>query len=213
MTNVKGRGKRAEKARATRRKILRAAHDLFIEHGYGNAALQDIADRAGVAVQTIYFTFGNKRALLKEVVDVAVAGDDEPIETMKRPWFTDALATETAAEQIDKAVAGAQPILERTALLTKVIAAAAAMDPDVADLWPQEEDPRYTVQLTAAEALVAKPDSLPELTVETAADLLYGLTSPELYLVLVEDRGWKPDRWRQWAATTLRSQLCSGEVP
>ncbi|MGW2223100.1 TetR family transcriptional regulator, partial [Nonomuraea sp. NPDC001684] len=31
------------------------------------------AEKAGVAVQTIYFVFGNKRALLKELVDVTIA--------------------------------------------------------------------------------------------------------------------------------------------
>ena len=50
--------KRSEKARLTRQRIRDAAYDLFVEHGYGVTALQDVADRAGVAVQTIYFVFG-----------------------------------------------------------------------------------------------------------------------------------------------------------
>ncbi|HEY1180164.1 MAG TPA: helix-turn-helix domain-containing protein, partial [Phytomonospora sp.] len=158
MTIGKGEGKRAVKARQTRRKMLAAARDLFVEHGYGATALQDIADRAGVAVQTIYFTFGTKRALLKEVVDVAIAGDDEPVATMDRTWFREALAAPTAAKQLDLHVTATATILARVAAITKVLAAAAATDPEISAAWPQGVDPRYTVQLTAAEALVGKPD-------------------------------------------------------
>src|SRR5215217_558269 len=96
VSDVKRVNKRAEKARQTRRRMLAAARELFVERGYGATALQDIADRAEVAVQTIYFTFGTKRALLKELADVSIAGDDEPIATMDRPWFQQSLAAETA---------------------------------------------------------------------------------------------------------------------
>lgn len=71
MTEVKG--KRGDKARETRRRIIDAAAELFVEQGYGATKLQEIADRAGVAVQTIYFVFRNKPSLLKELVDVAIA--------------------------------------------------------------------------------------------------------------------------------------------
>ncbi|MGH8879803.1 MAG: TetR/AcrR family transcriptional regulator [Stackebrandtia sp.] len=209
MTMPKGRGKRAEKARQTRSRILRAAHELFVAHGYGVTALQDVADHAGVAVQTIYFTFGNKRSLLKEVVDVAIAGDEEPVATMDRGWFREALAAETATEQLGIHIAGTQRILERVAPITKVLAAAAAMDPEISAIWPQAVDPRYTVQLAAAKKLVLKPDARDELTAEQAADLLYGLLSPELYLVFTAGRDWSADKWTQWATGALRVQLCT----
>ena len=103
--------RRSEKARLTRQRIRDAAYDLFVEHGYGVTALQDVADRAGVAVQTIYFVFGTKRALLKELVDVAIAGDDEPVATMDRPWFRAALKAETASEQLRLHIDGTRQIL------------------------------------------------------------------------------------------------------
>ncbi|GAB2643424.1 TetR/AcrR family transcriptional regulator [Kribbella swartbergensis] len=208
MTVVKRPNKRAEKAQETRRRIIQAATDLFVEDGYGATNLQDIADRAGVAVQTIYFVFGNKRALLKELVDVTIAGDAEPVATMDRPWFTDAIAAATAEELLTAYVPGSSAVLARVSPIMRVLEAAVANDPEVATLWPQDEDLRYVVQRAAADALVGKPGARDGLTTEEAADILYGILSPELYLLFVRDRGWSHDRWVQWSGETLRTQLC-----
>ncbi len=190
--------------------MLHAANTLFLQHGYGATTLQDIADQAGVAVQTIYFTFGNKRSLLKELVDVTIAGDDEPVATMDRPWFRDALAAETAEEHLRAHIAGTCTVLERFAPISAIIQAATAADPDVAALWPDEEDLRYTVQSTSARSLMAKPGARQDVSVEYAADLLYGLLSPELYLLFVRERRWPYGRWEQWILDTLLTQLCTG---
>lgn len=208
MTAAKGTGKRAEKARQTRQRMLGAAHDLFVEQGYGATTLQHIADRAGVAVQTIYFTFGNKRSLLKEVVDVTIAGDDEPLATMERPWFTEALAAETAEEHLRAHVAGARAILGRVAPIMTVLAHASAADPEVAALWQQDPDPRFVVQRTAATSLMRKPGARADVSVEHAADVLYGLLGTELYGVLVGERGWSPRQWEEWTLRLLRRELC-----
>ncbi|MEV0088270.1 helix-turn-helix domain-containing protein [Saccharopolyspora sp. NPDC050642] len=208
MSSVNKGGKRAEKARQTRLRMLQAAGELFVERGYGATPLQDIADRAGVAVQTIYFTFRNKRNLLKEVVDTAIAGDDEPIATMDRPWFREALEADTAEAQLRAHVAGTRQIMERVAAITEVLRIAAATEPEVTELWPQGPDPRYTVQAAAAEALVAKQGARADVSAEQAADVLFGLLSPELYLLVVRDRGWKPEQWEQWVSELLRAQLC-----
>lgn len=209
MTIAKGSGKRAAKAKQTRAKILTAAHDLFVEHGYGVTALADVADRAGVAVQTIYFGFGNKRTLLKEVVDVAVAGDDEPVATLDRPWFRQALTAPTVHEQLAGYVDGVRGVLTRVAPITKVLATAVAMDPEVAGAWPQRSDPRYTVHRTAADDLATKPDIDPALAPDDIADILYGLLSPELFLVFTSDRNWPLDKWSHWTINALRTQLCA----
>ena len=189
--------------------MLEAARELFIQRGYGATALQEIADRAGVAVQTIYFTFGNKRALLKELADVSIAGDDEPIATMERPWFQESLAAETADAQLRLHVHGTRKILERVAPIIEMLRAAALSDPGIAELFDQDTDPRFTVHATAARSLATKPGIRHEVTAEHAADLLFGLLSPELYLLFVRDCGWSPDQWESWAYDTLSSQLCS----
>lgn len=205
MAEVKG--KRGDKARETRRRIIDAATELFVEQGYGATKLQEIADRAGVAVQTIYFVFRNKPTLLKELVDVAVAGDDEPLATMERPWFEEVTTAPTAESALAVLVAGARRTLERVAAVNEMVRAAAATDPEIRDLWPETTDPRYTVLSTAARALTGKPGARPGLSPEEAADVVYALLSPELFLVLTRDRAWPADQWERWAHDTLGSQL------
>jgi hypothetical protein len=156
--------------------------------------------------KTVYFVVGNKRTLLKELVDVTVAGDDEPVATMDRPWFRAALDAPTADEHLRLHVAGVRAVLERVAPVTKVLDAAVATDPEVAAMWPDTHDPRYLVQAAAARSLAAKPGA--RVAAQDAADLLYGLLSPELYLLLVGERGRTAERWEGWAYETLRSQLC-----
>jgi AcrR family transcriptional regulator len=209
MSQVNSENKRTRKPKETRRRMLEAARELFVQRGYGATALQEIADRAGVAVQTIYFTFGNKRVLLKELADVSIAGDDEPIATMDRPWFQEALAAETADAQLRLHVHGTRKILERVAPIIEMLRAAALADPGIAELFDQDTDPRFTVHTAAARSLATKPGIRHEVTAEHAADLLFGLLSPELYLLFVRDRGWSPDQWESWAYDTLSFQLCS----
>ncbi|NDU74474.1 TetR family transcriptional regulator [Actinomadura sp. DSM 109109] len=213
METVKRPDKRAERSRRTRGKVIEAARDLFAAQGYGATSLQEVADRAGVAVQTVYFVFGNKRTLFKEVVDTSIAGDAEPVATLERAWFREACAQPTAAGQLRAHVHGTAGILARVAPLMPMIAAASAADAQIAAQWPDGPDQRYTVHLAAAEALAAKADARPGVPVAKAADLLFALLSPQLYLLFVQDRGWSPDAWEEWAFTTLAAQLCTAPVP
>jgi AcrR family transcriptional regulator len=215
------KSKQADRARETRRRIVASARDLFIEQGYGATSLAQVAERAEVAVQTIYFVFGNKRTLLKELVDTTIAGDDEPVPAMDRPWFREALDAPTAKEQLRRHVHGTRLILDRTAPITKVTEVAIATEPEVAAMWQQGEGsqvppvswitawpPRHAAHLTAARGLVTKPGARRGMSAGRAADILYGLLSPALYLSFVRDRGWTPEEWESWAFDVLRSQLC-----
>ncbi len=207
------RGKQANKAQETRRRIIEAAGALFMEQGYGATRLQEIADRAGVAVQTIYFVFRNKPSLLKELVDVAIAGDDEPVPTMERPWFAEVMAAPTARSALAALVAGTRRTLERVAALNEMVRAATATNPEIRELWPDQADPRYTVLSTAARSLTRKPGARPAVPLEEAADVLYAVLSPELFLVLTRDRAWPPAKWERWAYDTLGSQLLADKEP
>ena len=208
MPLVNTTGKKGEKSRQTRRRILQAANELFVRQGYGATTLQGIADHAGVAVQTIYFAFGNKPSLLKELVDVTIAGDDEPVPTMQRDWFRDALATETADAHLRAYVGGTCQVLQRVAPIVDVLRSAGTSDPSIASLWQYETDPRLEVSSASARSLMGKPGARGDVSAEQAADVLFGLLSPELYLLFVRDRRWSPDRWEQWVYDTLHSQLC-----
>jgi AcrR family transcriptional regulator len=210
MTQVKKADGRAEKSRLTRARVLDAATELFVRDGYGATALQDIANAAGVAVQTIYYGFGNKQTVLKQVVDRTIAGDDEPVATMDRQWFRDALATSTAEQHLRAHIEGTCEVLARVAPIMKMLEAASAADAAIAELWPeQREDPRLTVQTAAATSLLGKPGARADVAVEHAADVLYGVLSTELYLLLVTNRGWTTKQYADWAYDVLRPQLCA----
>ena len=205
MSEVKS--KRGGRARQTRRRIIDTAAALFVDQGYGATTLQQIADRAGVAVQTVYFVFGNKPALLKELVDVVIAGDDEPVATMERSWFTAVTDATTAGSALATLIAGTRAMLERVATITEMLRAAAATNPEIRGSWPGQRDPRYTVISTAVASLTGKPGARSGISTAEATDIVYALLSPELFLVLTRDRGWSPTSWERWVYDTLASQL------
>ncbi len=193
---------RQEQARTTRLAILEAAHALFVQHGYGATTLQGIADRASVSVATVYAAFGNKRTVLKELVDVSIAGDDEPVPIADRDWVADLAAEPDRHQRIRMLAAGGRRILERRAAVDAVVDAAGATDPEIRALSNEMRRQRREGQARLL-ALVAGADGLrPGLEPEEAADILYAIASPETYRLLVEQRGWTPERFEQWLAET-----------
>ncbi|MFF9868152.1 TetR/AcrR family transcriptional regulator [Streptomyces sp. NPDC013953] len=197
---------RAEKARRTRQRMLDAAARLFTEKGWTATTVQDIARAAEVGVQTVYFTFGTKRKLLKELLDTTVAGDLDPVATLDRPWAREILDEPSPATQLALQAAGARRILERSAPVLDVVRAATA-DPEIAALWRTNVDQRHAVQLRFAQALAAKGALRHGHDSESAADIALAVLGPESYGLLVTTRGWSPARWEEWAADSLSRQL------
>ena len=193
---------RQEQARATRLAILEASRALFVQHGYGATTLQGIADRASVSVATVYAAFGNKRTVLKELVDVSIAGDDEPVAIADRDWVADLAAEPDRHQRIRMLAAGGRRILERRSAVDAVVDAAGATDPEIRALSDEMRRQRREGQARLL-ALVAGADGLrPGLEPEEAADILYAIASPETYRLLVEQRGWSPERFEAWLAET-----------
>ena len=129
---------------------------------------------------------------------------------MDRDWFRAGVAAGTAQAQLRGLIHGAGQIIERTAPVMEVVRTAMAIDPEVAAEWPQGRDPRFTVPAAAAADLVAKPGARAGMSAGHAADVLYGILSPEPYLLLVRDRDWTPAQWEAWTYATLCAQLCEG---
>ncbi|MEV4364880.1 TetR/AcrR family transcriptional regulator [Nonomuraea sp. NPDC049625] len=204
---------RTARARLTRSRIIEAATGLFTTAGYATTSVEAIAEKAGVGVQTVYYAFGTKRAILTEALDRAVAGDDEPVPTLERPWLRQALATPDPVDQLRLQVAGAAAIYARAAALLDVVRSAAATDPDLAQVWRTNLEQRHTVQLTLAEALAGKTTL--RHSVDEAADIALAVLSPETYHLLVTGRAWTPQRWEHWACDALTCQLLdtSGSSP
>lgn len=197
--------RRADKTQANRQRMREAAQVLFTSRGYAATSMQAIADEAGMSVQSLYFTFGTKRALLSELLDVAVAGDDEPVPTLERPRVRAALDDLDPDAQLREQARLAREIYERVAPVLQVVAHAATADPEIHELWETNNAQRAVVMERFVTALAAKTP-LREDTA-TATDVTLALLSPELYHFLTARRGWEPARWEAWTADALVTQL------
>ncbi|TCM35269.1 TetR/AcrR family transcriptional regulator [Kribbella sp. VKM Ac-2568] len=198
---------RADKARANRRRMRAAALALFTDRGYASTSMQAVADEAGVAVQTLYFTFGTKRALLSEILDIAVAGDEEPVPTLERPRVLAAIDDPDRERQLREQARIAREIYQRVAPVLQVVANAASADPELAELWETNNTQRADVMERLISALVAKGPLRDGLDTAMAIDIALALQSPEMYQYLTKRRGWSPSRWEQWTADALITQL------
>ncbi|WP_433305816.1 TetR/AcrR family transcriptional regulator [Actinoplanes sp. CA-030573] len=198
---------RQEQARQTRRAILDAAAALFVEPGYAATPLTAIAARAGVAVQTVYKIFGSKQALLSALVDVTVAGDDEPVALPDRPFVADIRALTGARAKLDRYARHLVDTHARQAQVMLALAAAATADPEAAAIWRKNVDDRRAGMTMFAAELAAGGHLRPDHTVDTAADVLWLAMDVRNYDWLVRQRGWSPERFRRWYADTVAAAL------
>jgi AcrR family transcriptional regulator len=192
------------KTRETRRRIVAAAADLFVEHGYGAARLDDVAERAGVAVQTVYFHFGNKRRLLKEAVDVAAVGDDEPVSLLNRPWVERLRAEPEAPAVIAAWIRTTGEIYDRVAPIMKVVRDAAGADADMAEQWRTNTEQTHAAFAHFVSVLGDRGALRPGLTEEEATDTTFALAGLDVYWLLTGFLRWPVERWRDWVTTQIR---------
>jgi AcrR family transcriptional regulator len=199
--------RRAQQARATRRRIIDQAAKLFIEQGYAATTLDQISTAAGVAVQTVYFHFRNKATVLKEAVDVAAVGDDEPVPVMDRPWVRRVRKEPDGQRALAIYLRNARAIFERIAPIMKTVRDAAGSDPEMAAQWQTNRKQTYTAQRTVVQWLADKHTLRPELTVDRATDIVSCLVSIEVYQLFTAERGWTPAQWERWIKDTLTTTI------
>ena len=192
---------RKERARATRRRMVEAAYKLFSERGW-NVPLTAIAEESGVAVQTLYFTFHTKLALLNEALALAVLGDDQPIPPHERPWFHAMAAEPDVRAAIGMVVDNTMPIFARVAPLARALRSG---DPEVAALWQRSEQLRHDGYRKMVQALARKAELGVKL--DEGVDIVFMLLSPDLYWMAVGERGWTPARWARWLKEALADAL------
>jgi AcrR family transcriptional regulator len=198
---------RQERTRRTRRRVIEAARDLFLERGYPGTRMEAIAVAADVSQATLYRLFPSKSALLKEVLDVTAVGDDEPVALHDRPEI---LALRDEPDPV-KYLAGfahvARVVHERIEPVRRMLHSAAAVDPEAAAMLAVIAQQRYAGQGIVARALVERGALRKGMTGDEAHDVIYGLMSPELRNVLIDERGWNLDRYEAWLAATLCDAL------
>lgn len=199
--------RRQKKAQATRRAVLEAARRLFVASGYGATTIQAIADEADVAVQTVYAVFGGKRAVLGQLLDVSIAGDEAPIAVNAREWMTPVWEAPTAAERLRAYAAAVRRIMDNAGDVFAVVAAAATTDPDAVELADQTEQRRRTGARSVLDAVTSVGPLRAGLTLEEAVDVLWLLNSPVVFSHLVRRAGWTSDRYQEWLADAMVTQV------
>ncbi len=206
------RGSQA-RTRLARAAVVRAAGQLFVERGYGATTMEAISNLAEVPPATVYRLFSSKSGILKALLDVSIAGDDEPVPVAERPQVQALLAEPDPARQLAGFVTVAIQVNTRVGPLYRMLVSAAGTDPDATVLLDGLTSQRQQGQRVIARALARAGVLRPELRERDAADVIHALASPEVYRLLVIDRGWKAERYQRWLTDALVHQLLAPAPP
>jgi TetR/AcrR family transcriptional regulator, regulator of autoinduction and epiphytic fitness len=199
--------RRSAQARATRASIVGAASRLFAERGYVGTTIQEVADEADVAVQTVYAVFGNKRELLRQALEIAVTGDADPEPLADRPEFYAVGDEVDPRRRAELDARFSTQISVRVAPIMRALREAASADPDFATTMTAIVA-RRREDMAAAVEVLAGPAG-PPMETEAAIGTLYVLYSPEVFLELTEDLGWSVARYERWLAEMLYRTVVS----
>jgi AcrR family transcriptional regulator len=197
---------RTARANATKARVVRAAHRLFTERGYLYTTMADIAAEASVAVQTLYLSFGSKAQILSATFDRSVAGDDEALAVLERPWVS-ALRDEPDLRQALRLLVaeGTAIVARATPIYLRVQEACA--DVEVAEVLATQRSRRYQTDRGLAGLLAAKPGFAAGVTADQAGDIIYAILSEDTCRLFCIDRGWELGQWQAWCLTSLQTTL------
>jgi AcrR family transcriptional regulator len=195
------------RTRLARAAVVAAARDLFLDRGYAATTIDAISDVSGVPAATVYRLFSSKLGILKELLDVSIAGDDESVPLPERSNVRALLAEPDPRKQLSGFADITCGIMSRTEPVYRILVSAAASDPEAAALLGSQTQHRQQGQSQIARVLARAGALQPTLRERDAADIIHALMSPEVYRLLVGDRGWSRQKYGQWLKRTLISQL------
>jgi AcrR family transcriptional regulator len=200
--------RRAEQALLNQRRILEAAYRELLDKGYADTTIAGVAEAAGVSVQMIYKTFGSKAALAKRIYDVTLAGDEEPIPLAERPEIQAIIAEPDPRRKLAMYAAVGRKLAERLGpLLHVLLAGAQAGDSELRAFSATTARERRIGVTGVIGHLEAVGALRPGLGSDRAGDILWTLSSPEVYDLLVVERGWSLDDWEAWVAESAAALL------
>jgi len=199
---------RQAEAERTKERILAAARELFAREGFDKATIGGVAELAGVSAPSVYALYRSKEGVLRELIQGAAFGPE--YQALVDRVLTDAEPIEALriAARITRVVCEA----ERATI--GLIRGAALLSPALKALEQEGERIRYERQVALVQRLFDGGIVRPELSFDTARDILWSLTSRELYRMMVIERGWSPEAYEQWLAEALTQLLArEGRAP
>jgi AcrR family transcriptional regulator len=200
--------KRREAAARTREAILNAALELFVRQGYAATPMTAIAQESGVALDTVYASAGRKPELARLLIETAISGGSQAVPAEERGYVRAIRAAPDAEAKIAIYASAMRMIAGRLAPVLGIIQQAAPAEPELAALWRDIAERRaanmhlFVTDLAAVATLRVDPGE--------AADIVWATNAPELYQLLVYQRGWTPERYEHFLADTWRRLLLAG---
>lgn len=192
--------RRLQQAAQTRAAVLEAARALFTSRGYAATTVLQIAEGAGVAVGTVYAAVGRKPEVLRELLETAISGQEHAVPAEQRDYVRAVRAAPTAREKIAVYAAAVGSVGLRMAPIHAALREAAASDPQCAVLWQEISDRRAANMLQFAADLRRTGEVRRDVSDQEVADIVWSMNAPEYYLLLVERRGWSPQRFADYLA-------------
>ena len=205
--------RREEQARGTRRRVLAAATAAFLDRGYAGATVRAVAAGAGVSVPTVELLFGTKARLLKATIDVAIAGDDEPVPVLDRSWAAAAVRAGTAEDFLDTVAGVIGPAQARSAGLVLAVLEGSSTDAELAGLAAQLVAQRAGTARWIVDELTRKAPPRPGCTREEAVDTVWVLMDPAVFDRLVRRRQWTVEQYQRWFAGSVGRLLLARTGP
>ncbi len=204
--------RRQVQARETRHNIIEAARALFIERGYTGATIDAIAQQAGVALKTVYAVFENKRSILVAVLNISSSNTGEgEIPVLERSG-PQAVKRETnqrrQIQMFARVIAGN---LEGAAVIDEIIRVAAKTEPDIDQLGRRLNQQRWDNMAVAVRVFQSRGALQGALDEKRATDIVWVLTSPEVFLLATRERGWSKEEYADWLSDTLIKVLLPAE--
>jgi AcrR family transcriptional regulator len=203
---------RTQRARQTRRRVIDAATRLFVAQGYASTTMRVIAAEAGVSIPTVELIFGTKAQLLHVVLDVAIAGDDEPVPVLSRAWAQDAQSTDDVVDFLSAVAEVLQEAQVRSAGVMLAAYEAAASDPDIYVLVNDRELQRERTAGWIVDGVLGRASLRAGLDRAAAVDTVWMLMDPVVFSRFTRRRGWSADRYGAWFADSV-AELLVGNLP
>ena len=212
MSDVKNRRRydsrrRQEQAATTRREILVAAERLFERQGFAATTVAEIATEAGVAVKTVYLAFETKSGILRALWNSLLRGGDDDVPVAAQEWYREAVEEPDPERQLRLNARNSRAAKLRIGAVLEVIRGAASGDEEIDALWNRIQTEYHANQAALVKSLDEKGALRPDLDVDRATDILWTVNHPNIWRLLVGERGWSPEEYEQWSGDVACEQL------